>query len=653
MNPKYWALALTTASGMCAAANGIGAAQATEEWVFRNGMATTTGVPRYACYRIPAVVTLSDGTLLAFAEGRQYGCGDHDANIDVVMRRRTPDGVWGPVQIVADHGGRVTRNPAPVVDRHGKVHLVYNVNYNANDTSSEAAVSESSILADRKGPLSAGQSDYRAAVYYRRSADGGLTWTDAGAQALNIDAQVHPYAGNKNYSSGLWGWYAMTPGHAIELADGKLLFPANHSESSLGMGGSAYRMFTHAVILDPASQTFTLGGTVGADTNESSAAQLDGGQIYMTMRNYHRSVGKVNAVSFSEDGGVSWMGGVHDYRPNDGSNYWKNLGYDPQLISPLVESSVLSFSRSTEASMVSRLVFSNPANDSSRIKGTLRVSYDEGVTWSTEYVYQAGSAAYSDLVATTDHQVGILHEAVKSGAYTGGNMESGLLFTKVNLEAMTAGKDSWRVPAFGRQFATGVLNASMGKIASESTMDPDQGDFSVSVSFALRSTATLAGPSFLARKGNRISTVPGWGLFIEDGYIKFRALGSEAGAARLGIKAAIGDRLSDRSVKHTVTAQIDRVSGVMSIHLDGVRLDSSALYTSTVPPGYRIQTSDPLVLAGSDGVASLSGLVFDVRVHALALSTDTIALHARSATRVFNHQSKFKQDHSGFWKAPY
>jgi sialidase-1 len=644
---------LSALPGPSAAATGIGAPQAFEEWVFRNGMVTGAGVPRYACYRIPAIVTLPDGTLLAFAEGRQGGCGDHDANIDLVMRRRTPDGVWGPVRVVADHGGRVTRNPAPVVDRHGKVHLVYNVNYNANDLSSQAAVSEDQIMADNKGPVSAGRQDHRAAVYYLRSADGGLSWTDAGPQPTNIDAQVHPYAGNQNYSSGLWGWYAMTPGHAIELADGKLLFAANHTESSLGMGGSPHRFFAHAVIFDPATQSFRLGGTVGADVNESSAAQLDGGQVYMNMRNYHRSIGRVNAVSFSHDGGQTWMGGVHSHLPNDGSNYWKNVGYDPQLISPVVESSVLSFSRSTDAGMVSRLLFSNPAHETSRTNGTLRVSYDEGVTWSTAYVYQAGTSMYSDLVATTGRQVGILHEAVKTGSYNGNNPDAGLIYTQVNLEAATAGKDAWLVPAFGQRYANGVVNASNGLYASQATMDPGLGDFSVSVSFAWGATAGLSSPAFLARKGNRISSYPGWALFIEDGHIKFRALGTEAGAARVGIKAAIGDRLANRAVRHSVTARIDRSTGAMSIHLDGVQLDATPLYAPTVPAHASIQTADPLVLAGADGAAPLPGLLFDARLHALALSPDTIALHARSATRVFNHQSKFKQDHSGFWKPPF
>ena len=58
--------------------------------VFRSG---TQG---YHTFRIPAVVRASNGTLLAFAEGRRNNSGDIGA-IDLVLKRSFDNGLtWGP-----------------------------------------------------------------------------------------------------------------------------------------------------------------------------------------------------------------------------------------------------------------------------------------------------------------------------------------------------------------------------------------------------------------------------------------------------------------------------------------------------------------------------------------------------------------------------
>lgn len=59
----------------------------------------TGGQEGYHCYRIPALVRLPNGTLLAFAEGRRFTCADHDWN-DIVLKRSTDGGnTWSPLQV--------------------------------------------------------------------------------------------------------------------------------------------------------------------------------------------------------------------------------------------------------------------------------------------------------------------------------------------------------------------------------------------------------------------------------------------------------------------------------------------------------------------------------------------------------------------------
>ena len=78
----------------------------------------------YHTYRIPAIVRAVNGELLAFAEARKNGPGDH-GDIDIVLKRSTDDGAtWGPMQLVQDEWSAPTSkvwigNPTPIVDCHG------------------------------------------------------------------------------------------------------------------------------------------------------------------------------------------------------------------------------------------------------------------------------------------------------------------------------------------------------------------------------------------------------------------------------------------------------------------------------------------------------------------------------------------------------
>src|SRR5262245_61960095 len=78
-----------------------------------------SGQGGYNTYRIPALVCTTNGTFLAFCEGRKNS-GSDSGDIDLVLRRSTNNGsTWLPQAIVQEEGGSATitiGNPAPVVD---------------------------------------------------------------------------------------------------------------------------------------------------------------------------------------------------------------------------------------------------------------------------------------------------------------------------------------------------------------------------------------------------------------------------------------------------------------------------------------------------------------------------------------------------------
>jgi len=63
----------------------------------------SNGIDGYACYCIPAILTTSNGELLAFAEGRKNGCNDF-GNVDIVFKRSTDNGqTWQQQAVVVDN----------------------------------------------------------------------------------------------------------------------------------------------------------------------------------------------------------------------------------------------------------------------------------------------------------------------------------------------------------------------------------------------------------------------------------------------------------------------------------------------------------------------------------------------------------------------
>lgn len=327
------------------------------------------GTGDYHSYRIPAIVTAQNGTLLAFCEGRKSSLSD-TGNIDLVLRRSSDSGAtWQAQQVVWDDGANVCGNPVPIVDRAtGRIVLVMTWN----------------LGSDTESALINGTAQDVRRVYVTHSDDHGATW----AAPREITQSVK--------QSG-WGWYATGPGGGIQLQQGthagRLVVACDHSDA-----GKVYR--SHVIYSDDGGTTWQLGGVVpDGQLNECQVTELADGRLMLNMRNYNRST-KARRVSYSSDGGATWSAPV----------------FAPQLIEPICQAALRRV-RLPEGDTAGIIAFSNPADETSRVRMTLRLSYDEGATWPESKVLHAGHAAYSDLVAMPQGDIGILYECGTAGAY--------------------------------------------------------------------------------------------------------------------------------------------------------------------------------------------------------------------------------------------
>ncbi|MEU4032915.1 sialidase family protein [Streptomyces collinus] len=329
----------------------------------------------YASFRIPAVVASRAGTLLAFCEGRADSAADH-GRIDIVLKRSTDGGrTWGPLQVAASNGRNLAGNPAPVVLDTGRVLLVH--------VRAAATATEDAIL---RGRVTA--ADGRR-VWLRHSDDDGLTWS----RPVEITHQVKRPG---------WRWYATTPGHALQLTSGRVLVPANHTLPPTGTDTGAEARYNsgHCLLSDDRGANWYLGyldeNTDGyVNVNETTAAELPDGRVYLNTRNDSPSPGN-RADAHSRDGGRTL---VKPFRPQAG------------LAGPVCEAAVLQL-RDPDL-----LLFSGPADPAARALMTLRASTDGGTTWRTAHTVDGLPAAYSDLVRVDRDTVGLLYETGDFSAY--------------------------------------------------------------------------------------------------------------------------------------------------------------------------------------------------------------------------------------------
>jgi sialidase-1 len=325
----------------------------------------------YECFRIPALVTSTQGTVLAFAEGRKKGCSD-TGDIDLVMKYSKDHGeTWSKLTVIWDDGENVCGNPAPVVDAAtGTIHLLSTWN----------------LGKDHEREIIDGTSQDTRRIFVMSSTDEGLSWSEPREITTSV---------KKNN----WTWYATGPCHGIQLKQGahkgRLLIPCDHIEAT------TKKYFSHTIYSDDQGITWELGGRTPQDqVNECTVAELSDGRVVLNMRNYDRSQ-KSRKVAYSEDGGLTWG----------------DIVSDQSLIEPICQASMLMVNSAEKDAPI--LLFLNPANKKSRKKICLRSSMDDGVTWKGSLVLHKGPGAYSDLTQLSDGNIACLYEAGHSSPYQG------------------------------------------------------------------------------------------------------------------------------------------------------------------------------------------------------------------------------------------
>ena len=322
----------------------------------------------YPHIRIPSILKLADGTLLAFAEARQGG--DHAEN-DIVVKRSFDGGkTWGPLQVIDDQGGDSLNDPLPVEvgfgPHEGRIYLTY--------------------MSFPEGC----HTDCVEPGYGPRSSRNWLTWSDdrggSWAKPLDVTRTFRDETSN----------YAGSPGVGIQLERGvhrgRIVLPLRQ--------GPIEAMRAYTVHSDDGGRTWRRGPAAvnpqgGFSADEVSIAELDDGSILLNSR-IHNGGPKRRLRGRSTDGGLSFG----------------DLEVDEGLVSPHCMGSIVVHQSADRGFDGSRILYCGPWREQGRSEGSFVASTDGGRTWGPPTMLIPGGFAYSQMVVLEPGgDVGLFYEA--------------------------------------------------------------------------------------------------------------------------------------------------------------------------------------------------------------------------------------------------
>jgi len=371
----------------------------------------TAGEGGYARYHIPGVVVTAKGSVLAWCEARRKG-SDWDA-IDILLRRSTDEGqTWSPPRSIVEVPGPKRKNPfALALSGVREEDVTYN---------------NPVLIADRDGTVHMLFCLEYMRCFYQRSPDDGQTWS----------APVEITATFERFRSAYdWKVLATGPNHGLQLSNGRLLAPV---WLSTGTGGNAHRPSVTATIYsDDSGRTWQAGEIAAPCTeewinpNESVAMELADGRIMLNMRNESKAHRRLVTTS------------------DDGATGWSQPRFDHSLREPICMGSMIRLSLKADSDR-NRILFCNPDNltraDHKEVEGksrdrknlSVKISYDEGQTWSVNKAIEPGWSAYSDLAVTHSGTILCFYGRGATSSFAGDR----LTIARFNLEWLTEGQDS-------------------------------------------------------------------------------------------------------------------------------------------------------------------------------------------------------------------
>ena len=328
-----------------------------------------------SCYRIPAIVTATNGDIIAAIDERVPSCGDlkWSKDINIVQRRSSDNGkTWTNVETVINfpHGCSAS-DPSMIVDKVTNDIFLF---YNYMDLDNEKDVYYLHVM---------------------KSSDHGKTWE----KPVDITDQIAKKEWHNDFKF-------ITSGRGIQTQNGTLLHCMVNLNNGLHVFGS-----------DDHGKTWFFNDVAVKPANESKIIELVDGTLMINAR----ANGK----------GLRWV-----HTSTDNGKTWESNAA-PELIDPGCNASIIRYTSVKDGYKKNRIIFSNAKMGKGRKNMTVRISYDEGKTWSEGKTIYTGGSAYSSLTILENGDIGLFFEK-------DGYKENP--FVSFSLDWLTDGDDKYKKP---------------------------------------------------------------------------------------------------------------------------------------------------------------------------------------------------------------
>ncbi|RXM49105.1 exo-alpha-sialidase [Flavobacterium sp. YO12] len=329
-----------------------------------------------SCFRIPSIVTAPNGDLIAAIDERVPSCGDlkWSKDINIVIRRS------------ADNG-KTWSEIEKVAD--------FPFGQSASDPSMIVDKQTNEIFLFYNFM----DLDKEKDVYYLhvvKSSDNGKTWS----KAQDITSQIAKPEWHKDFKF-------ITSGRGIQTKNGKLLHTLVNLTSGLYIFGS-----------NDHGKTWYFIDTPIKPADESKIIELADGSW---MVNARVNKGGMRYVHTSTDEGKTWS-----TKP------------EPKLVDPGCNAEIIRYTAKADGYDKNRILFSNAKMEKDRMNLTVRISYDEGKTWTEGKTIYGGGSAYSSLTILDNGDIGVFFE---KDDYTQNT------FVSFSLKWLADGKDNYKKPS--------------------------------------------------------------------------------------------------------------------------------------------------------------------------------------------------------------